>query len=88
MPEKCARSGSTFRLMPWKLTQRRTRMPIAAILSSASAPFSGIVPCGVRGPGVPSLVDLGLPVSMAEVDMALRGAFEPIFGPTTSEAED
>ena len=41
MPEKCERSGSTFRLTPWKVTQRRTRMPIAAILSSAPSPLSG-----------------------------------------------
>ncbi|MDP4022775.1 lipoyl(octanoyl) transferase LipB [Methylobacterium sp. NEAU 140] len=44
--------------------------------------FSGIVPCGVREHGVTSLVDLGLPVSLAEVDMQLRAAFEPIFGAT------
>ena len=41
MPEKCERSGSTLRLMPWNDTQWRTRMPMAAILSSAPAPFSG-----------------------------------------------
>lgn len=45
--------------------------------------FSGIVPCGVREHGVTSLVDLGLPVTMAEADMALRAAFESVFGPTT-----
>jgi len=46
--------------------------------------FAGIVPCGVRQShlGVTSLVDLGLPVTMTEVDMALRQAFEPIFGGT------
>ena len=44
--------------------------------------FSGIVPCGVADPryGVTSLVDLGLPVTMADVDMALRQAFEVLFG--------
>jgi lipoyl(octanoyl) transferase len=47
--------------------------------------FSGIVPCGVTGHGVTSLVDLGLPVTMAEADMALRSAFEPIFGATVDE---
>ena len=49
--------------------------------------FSGIVPCGVSDPhyGVTSLVDLGLPVSMAEVDMALRAEFEALFGATTGE---
>jgi lipoyl(octanoyl) transferase len=50
--------------------------------------FDGIVPCGVREHGVTSLVDLGLPVSMAEVDMQLRAAFEDIFGPTVIEAAD
>ena len=37
--------------------------------------FSGIVPCGVSEPryGVTSLADLGLTVSMPEVDMVLRG---------------
>ena len=38
--------------------------------------FSGIVPCGIREHGVTSLVDLGLPVTMADVDVALRRTFE------------
>jgi lipoyl(octanoyl) transferase len=50
--------------------------------------FSGIVPCGIAEAryGVTSLVDLGVTVSMAEVDMALRSAFEPLFG-TTVDAQ-
>jgi lipoyl(octanoyl) transferase len=46
--------------------------------------FAGIVPCGVADPhyGVTSLVDLGLPVSMADADVALRREFEVLFGPT------
>jgi lipoyl(octanoyl) transferase len=44
--------------------------------------FSGIVPCGVREQGVTSLVDLGLPVTMPEVDSVLRASFERVFGPT------
>ena len=44
--------------------------------------FSGIVPCGVAGHGVTSLVDLGLPASMHDVDIALRTQFEKTFGPT------
>ncbi|WP_336488903.1 lipoyl(octanoyl) transferase LipB [Methylobacterium nigriterrae] len=44
--------------------------------------FSGIVPCGIRGHGVTSLVDLGHLVSMAEVDMQLRAAFVRVFGET------
>jgi lipoyl(octanoyl) transferase len=46
--------------------------------------FAGIVPCGIADAryGVTSLLDLGLPVTMAEVDAALRREFEPLFGPT------
>src|SRR4051794_11266600 len=46
--------------------------------------FSAIVPCGVVDPryGVTSLVDLGLPVTMEDVDVALRRAFEDVFGAT------
>ena len=43
--------------------------------------FSGIVPCGIREFGVTSLVDLGLPVTMADVDVALRKTFTEAFGP-------
>ena len=48
--------------------------------------FSGITPCGVREShlGVTSLADLGLPVSMTDADIALRAAFEEIFGKTTA----
>lgn len=45
--------------------------------------FAGIVPCGISDQGVTSFEDLGQLVSMAEVDMALRAAFERRFGPTT-----
>jgi lipoyl(octanoyl) transferase len=43
--------------------------------------FAGIVPCGVRGHGVTSLADLGIAVSMVEVDAAQKAAFEDVFGP-------
>ncbi|MDF1635703.1 lipoyl(octanoyl) transferase LipB [Mycoplana sp. MJR14] len=43
--------------------------------------FGGIVPCGIRGYGVTSLVDLGLPVMMSDVDLLLKAAFETVFGP-------
>jgi len=49
--------------------------------------FSGIVPCGVREHGVTSLVDLGIPVTMPEVDSVMRGTFEEIFGPTVPVEE-
>ena len=44
--------------------------------------FDGIVPCGIAGHGVTSLVDLGLPLTMPEVDSVLRAQFEQVFGPT------
>jgi lipoate-protein ligase B len=46
--------------------------------------FGGFVPCGVSVAryGVTSLADLGIPAAMPDVDVALRGAFEELFGPT------
>ena len=41
--------------------------------------FSGIVPCGIRDHGVTSLVDLGLPVTMADLDAALMATFARAF---------
>lgn len=41
--------------------------------------FSGIVPCGITEHGVTSLVDLGLPVAMADVDVALKRSFALAF---------
>ena len=43
--------------------------------------FDGIVPCGIREHGVTSLVDLGLAVTMADADVAMKVAFEKVFGP-------
>ncbi len=45
--------------------------------------FSGIVPCGVSDHGITSLVDLGLPVTLADFDVALKAAFRQVFGPVT-----
>jgi len=42
--------------------------------------YAGIVPCGIAEHGVTSLVDLGLPVTMADVDLALRGRFDGTLG--------
>ena len=43
------------------------------------AHFDGIVPCGIKEHGVTSLVDLGLPVSMDDVDVALKRSFASVF---------
>ena len=48
--------------------------------------YAGIVPCGIAGHGVTSLVDLGIPVTMEEAAAELRPAFERAFGRWTEEA--
>jgi len=52
--------------------------------------FSAIIPCGIADVryGVTSLVDLGLPVTMEDVDVALRQAFEEVFGGTKARLPD
>jgi lipoyl(octanoyl) transferase len=42
--------------------------------------YAGIVPCGIQGHGMTSLVDLGHPVDMAMVDAALKASFLRTFG--------
>jgi len=42
--------------------------------------YQGIVPCGIARHGVTSLVDLGLPVTLHDADVALRTTFGAIFG--------
>jgi lipoyl(octanoyl) transferase len=44
------------------------------------ADFTGIVPCGISEHGVTSLHDLGILVSMADVDVAMKAAFAEVFG--------
>ena len=52
--------------------------------------FAAIVPCGVADVryGVTSLVDLGLPVGLGDVDIALRQAFAEVFGPVEARRPD
>ena len=45
--------------------------------------YEGIVPCGISEFGVTSLKDLGVSISMAELDEALRRSFETVFGRRT-----
>ena len=42
--------------------------------------FDGIVPCGISGYGVTSLVDLGIPATMDDLDIALKRQFDVVFG--------
>ena len=48
--------------------------------------FDGIVPCGITGHGVTSLVDLGLPVTLDDLDAALMKSFAAAFPDATSDA--
>lgn len=41
--------------------------------------FDGIVPCGITGYGVTSLVDLGLPVTIEDLDLAMMRTFARVF---------
>jgi lipoyl(octanoyl) transferase len=50
--------------------------------------YDGIVPCGIADRGVTSFEDLGHLVSMAEVDMALRTAFENRLGPVRATPQE
>jgi lipoyl(octanoyl) transferase len=43
--------------------------------------FGGIIPCGISAHGVTSLVDLGVPATMADLDVALKATFTDVFGP-------
>jgi len=49
--------------------------------------FSGIVPCGITQHGVTSLVDLGLPVTMDDVDVALRSSFALVFDADNTDVQ-
>ena len=49
--------------------------------------FAGIVPCGIEGHGVTSLADMGLPVTMADLDVALRETFDEVFSQRESSCE-
>jgi len=65
---------------------------IAINLDPALEHFAGIVPCGIEsGPdsrfGVTSLYDLGILISMAELDAALKSAFAEVFAPEPASAD-
>jgi len=49
--------------------------------------YDGIVPCGIADQGVTSFEDLGVLLSMPEVDSVLRARFEVVFGPTLAARE-
>jgi len=70
-----------------RVTQWVTLHGMALNIDPDLSHFSGIVPCGVSDQryGVTSLADLGILVSMPEVDMVLRREFEALFGATVDQ---
>lgn len=50
--------------------------------------FDGIVPCGIKGHGVTSLVDLGLPVTLQDLDAALAATFPKFLADLGETGED
>jgi lipoyl(octanoyl) transferase len=83
-PEKGAGREDKIAAIGVRIRRWVTFHGIALNVDPALDHFSGIVPCGIRSHGVTSLSDLGILVTMAEVDMRLRAAFEAVFGPAGS----
>jgi lipoyl(octanoyl) transferase len=83
-PEKAVGAEDKIAAIGIRVRQWVTLHGISLNVEPDLAHFSGIVPCGVSEQryGVTSLADLGLPVTMPEADMALRAAFEVLFGAT------
>lgn len=83
-PEKARSAEDKIAAIGIRVRKWVTYHGISLNVEPELAHFAGIVPCGIGEPsyGVTSLVDLGLPVTMADADDALKAAFELTFGPT------
>ena len=77
-----ARGGAEVKIAAIGVRVRRwvTYHGIALNVDPDLSHFDGIVPCGLPDHGVTSLTDLGLPVTMDDIDVALRQAFVEVFG--------
>jgi lipoyl(octanoyl) transferase len=80
-PEKAAAAEDKIAAIGIRVRKWVTFHGISLNVEPELEHFSGIVPCGVSQHGVTSLVDLGLPVTMHDADVALKATFEEIFGP-------
>ncbi|MGC1696284.1 MAG: lipoyl(octanoyl) transferase LipB [Pseudolabrys sp.] len=88
-PEKGEGREDKIAAIGIRVTQWVTLHGMALNVDPDLSHFSGIVPCGVSEQryGVTSLADLGILVSMPEVDMMLRREFEGLFGPVSRHPE-
>jgi lipoyl(octanoyl) transferase len=84
-PEKGDRREDKIAAIGIRIRHWVTLHGIALNVDPDLSHFSGIVPCGISEPryGVTSLGDLGITATMEEVDIALRRAFEGLFGKTS-----
>jgi lipoyl(octanoyl) transferase len=82
-PEKGAAREDKIAAIGIRIKRWVTLHGIALNVDCDLSHYAGIVPCGVSEPryGVTSLADLGLAVTMAEIDAVLRREFEQLFGP-------
>jgi lipoyl(octanoyl) transferase len=83
-PEKGADREDKIAAIGIRIKRWVTLHGIALNVDCDLSHYAGIVPCGVAEPryGVTSLADLGVRVTMTEVDAALQRAFEGLFGRT------
>jgi lipoyl(octanoyl) transferase len=82
-PELGARREDKIAAIGIRIKRWVTLHGIALNVDCDLSHYAGIVPCGISEPhyGVTSLADLGLAVTMNEVDSALRHEFAGLFGP-------
>jgi lipoyl(octanoyl) transferase len=74
-----ARGEAKIAALGVRVTRWVTWHGVSLNVEPALEHFGGIVPCGLPEYGVTSLAGLGLPVTMAEADAALRGAWKEVF---------
>jgi lipoyl(octanoyl) transferase len=86
-PGKGAGAEDKIAAIGLRVTRGVTTHGISLNVEPDLSHYRGIVPCGIRGHGVTSLLDLGLPVTIADADVALRTSFEDAFGPLRLVAE-
>jgi lipoyl(octanoyl) transferase len=85
-PDKGAGHEDKIAAIGIRISRWVTMHGLALNVEPDLAHFAGIVPCGVADQrfGVTSLVDLGLPVTLPDVDLVLRREFETLFGAVSS----